>query len=1451
MQVVFSTEVFLAQYAFQQYALQIPFVAASLENQIFMDALSENDYLDQQNFLDRLMKVIKRSWESGQHEAMHTTTSLPKNVSASTLATKNIFCKNIDKPHHDKYVSDDACFKSDHAPELLADVPWSRIYGSQKCILDANVWQPELVLPNNYSSGMGFFNADSGDSEITYTGSGLQYDSEASFESHCNQYQNSAKGETNFNIFSDQNDPSLYSPATVRENLKFEVSTVSDGLHMRQPVLGPLQFNQPLLHCDGHFTEIKTVGSLPVQNRNLYTSPRATSTPRDTQQLSKQTENLNILYSYINYKKDGHKVPFLEYIHSLKCKDGCECETYRGLLTHYDSCGSADCDTCGSAARGFIQSGLRNQGNGFVRLTHGNDSGKRVRANTSEDFIYSAKLRKLDSSPRRDSPCDVSALSEEPFSPSGPLNFEQLSKSPVMATPVNPGENAYITTSHTDDVLRISESDNSHLDDALGFKYGDAIIPSEGPSFDCSQKVERVSCHIDDAARISLQGNVTISLYDTRGSNSGDATNFADHPSADSCQKEIEPVVNELKDTVPDPGCDLPSDYVPYLFEDKSIAQRVEFIPRSDSEDIHQTAGSRTRMKGFKSVDAIIPSEDPSSNCSQKAERASCHIDDAARISQQGNGATALYDTCGSKSDNATNFADDPSAYSYQKEIEPVVDELKDTVSDPGCDLPSDYVPNLFEDKPIAQKVEFIPRSDSKEIHQIAGPRTRMKSEKQKVDGISLIDFFTPEEIKRHLSSLKQRDDQGIAGKMAENGASCSLSENFCQLCALPQLAFSPMPLYCLFCGARIKNHATYYATIDKTSDQLCFCTTCYNKCHRGTFTLYGLSISKSNLKTQKNDLVTVESWVQCDRCEGWQHQICALFNDKKDLGGDSEYLCPKCYLEDLEFEGLMPLPRSSSLDAHHLPQTLLSDHLEQRLFGRLKQERENRAKAAGKNPEEVPCPADLAVRVVSSVDKRLKVKQQFLDIFPENGYPAEFPYRSKVILLFQRIEGVDVCLFAMYVQEFGSACSLPNQRCVYISYLDSVKYFRPETKTLKGEALRTFVYHEILIGYLDYCKKRGFATCYIWACPPVKGEDYILYCHPETQKTPKPDKLRLWYQSMLKKATEEKIVVNFSNLYEKFFVPTGERKTKVTAARLPYFDGDYWSSVVESMIKKIDLESGGDPEKQLKKKWRSVKAFGHSNPSANDVKDVLLMQALGHIISSAKEDFIIVNLQSVCTNCHEIILSGQRWFCNQCKNYQLCARCHDVTELVGPGDTHISSGGQRHALSQEVVNDVPTDTEDNDAIMDNCFLENRHALLSFCQGNHYQFDSLRRAKHSSMMILYYLHYPNGSVAGISCNLCLKETGADQRWVKQLLDVLLHASQCHTTVNLPCSYPNCSILRRLFSHAHACNIRIAGGCRHCKKTWFILLMHSRRCKDPSCNIPRCMDLKNHEKMLES
>lgn len=45
----------------------------------------------------------------------------------------------------------------------------------------------------------------------------------------------------------------------------------------------------------------------------------------------------------------------------------------------------------------------------------------------------------------------------------------------------------------------------------------------------------------------------------------------------------------------------------------------------------------------------------------------------------------------------------------------------------------------------------------------------------------------------------------------------------------------------------------------------------------------------------------------------------------------------------------------------------------------------------------QVPGADCLVVRVVSSVDKKLEVKQQFLEIFQEESYQTEFGFKSKV----------------------------------------------------------------------------------------------------------------------------------------------------------------------------------------------------------------------------------------------------------------------------------------------------------------------------------------------------------------------------------------------------------------------------------------------------------------------
>ena len=178
------------------------------------------------------------------------------------------------------------------------------------------------------------------------------------------------------------------------------------------------------------------------------------------------------------------------------------------------------------------------------------------------------------------------------------------------------------------------------------------------------------------------------------------------------------------------------------------------------------------------------------------------------------------------------------------------------------------------------------------------------------------------------------------------------------------------------------------------------------------------------------------------------------------------------------------------------------------------------------------PDPSKLHIRVLSNFEENCKVKP-FVKKAMES-YPASFKFRSRCLFLFQELDGVNVLIYAMFVQEYGSDCPEPNRRKLYIAYLDSVHYFRPRK-------LRTQIYHELLLAYLEYSRRSGFTSAYIWACPPPnKRDDYIIHCHPEHQRVPSADRLRKWYHDMITRGRENKIILGHCSLFEEHFESTG-----------------------------------------------------------------------------------------------------------------------------------------------------------------------------------------------------------------------------------------------------------------------------------------------------------------------
>jgi len=458
----------------------------------------------------------------------------------------------------------------------------------------------------------------------------------------------------------------------------------------------------------------------------------------------------------------------------------------------------------------------------------------------------------------------------------------------------------------------------------------------------------------------------------------------------------------------------------------------------------------------------------------------------------------------------------------------------------------------------------------------------------------------------------------------------------------------------------KIRRNAPYYTDSFKQNH---WCEHCYNNRLKDDELIQlddGRVTTKSLLVELRNDFTPEEAWVQCDRCHDWNHQICALFNGLQNAKS-SAYTCPKCCIKDAGEDDKQA--RTGSKGASELPHCNLSRSIENGLLTTLSEVYENVAKDRACTVAQVEKAEGLNVRVVSCLKKTQKVREAVRSIvsllsagffiyyhslilkcsastfqmrarYSAKGYPTEFKVTTKCIVLFQKIHGVDVLLFGMYVYEYGDDCAEPNRRRVYISYLDSVRYLEPAS-------YRTIVYQSVIIEYLRFVKMRGFHTAHIWSCPPAKGDEYIFHCHPTHQLTPNDDLLCAWYIDMLAKAKEAGIVLKTRTLYDEYFKnyavnPKTGRMYDPTS--LPYFDGDYIPGEIEKIIKDLNQDDLKREDTKLKgpkltttHTQKEGKRVGtRSNPGVLvDQSRDKVMNRLDLVMSRMKKNFMVVQLLS------------------------------------------------------------------------------------------------------------------------------------------------------------------------------------------------------------------------------
>jgi len=471
-------------------------------------------------------------------------------------------------------------------------------------------------------------------------------------------------------------------------------------------------------------------------------------------------------------------------------------------------------------------------------------------------------------------------------------------------------------------------------------------------------------------------------------------------------------------------------------------------------------------------------------------------------------------------------------------------------------------------------------------IMQTSIPLNKFKASDESVYNLGTRLSVTPEELA--MSDVQTAPKRKKRGSRVDNAHDCYVCEGrTCSICLQGCLHLEPTLLICngFNCaGAKIRKGATYYIAPDG-SRQYC------QKCFIGLPPVLPVSGTedvcryKVNLLKRKNDEEIVERWLTCVRCQNGVHAVCAIHNEFSEV--NDEFICPECMQsENIRIAASTPhnedvytFVSGSDLPIHisnvtstttghlfgadNLPQTNESVFIQQKVQERMKTSDYPNAEKTITIRIISDCSRSFSVPEVVRKHFQMPTRDKQHTVVP----PSKVNYRSKAIALFQKIDGLDVCIFCMYVQEYDGddIYDIPTdgelidrKKRVYIAYLDSVEHFQPRT-------CRTKVYHELLVSYLASARKRGYESAHIWACPPSRGNSFVFWNHPSSQRTPTLDRLVAWYHGALSRAVDCGVVTDVKSLYESEFqerlgpLSHSDATLEGKMECPPLFDGDFW----------------------------------------------------------------------------------------------------------------------------------------------------------------------------------------------------------------------------------------------------------------------------------------------------
>ncbi|CAF1038610.1 unnamed protein product, partial [Didymodactylos carnosus] len=363
--------------------------------------------------------------------------------------------------------------------------------------------------------------------------------------------------------------------------------------------------------------------------------------------------------------------------------------------------------------------------------------------------------------------------------------------------------------------------------------------------------------------------------------------------------------------------------------------------------------------------------------------------------------------------------------------------------------------------------------------------------------------------------------------------------------------------------------------------------------------------------------------------------------------------------------------------------------------------------------------------------------------------------------------------------------------------------------------------------------------------------------------------RLQEWYKKMLDRAILEHVVIDYKDIMKDC---TDNQVQLVT--NIPYFEGDFWSNIIEESIKELDQEE------EQRRKIEEVEA-------ARASEDFCLDDPI------EPEDPTEISDKRKLANTHK--KKSLKKAASQRKTAK--KQMSNVSDLL----LKIFSTMEKHKeaffvirLRSPLATHPPVN--DTDALIQCDLMDTRDSFLNFARDKHHEFSTLRRAKFSTMAILYELHSSTTDKFTYNCDqcrqpcdaryhctvcedydLCLKcyqtvkhehkmdrsddvnhneeqnngksDGSGDKspantqlqrhQTMQRCIEAILHAVNCR---NANCINRSCLRYKRIIQHTKDCKIKSAP-CTACKHIIFVCWYHAKSCNEQNCQVPFCTNLK--------